>query len=67
MMGALDLEGSGYLDEVGRRIFEEARRRGAYLRTLGSTVYITPALNIPDADLEELLGIVEESVKAAVR
>jgi adenosylmethionine---8-amino-7-oxononanoate aminotransferase len=66
MMGALDLDGSGYLDEVGRRIFEEARRRGAYLRTLGSTVYVAPALNIPDADLEELLGIVEESVKAAV-
>jgi adenosylmethionine-8-amino-7-oxononanoate aminotransferase len=67
MMGALDLEGSGYLDEVGRRIFEQARRRGAYLRPLGSTVYVTPALNVPDADLDELLGIVEESVKAAVR
>lgn len=67
MMGALDLEGSGYLDEVGRRIFEEARRRGAYLRPLGSTVYVTPALNVPDADLDELLGIVEESVKAVAR
>jgi adenosylmethionine-8-amino-7-oxononanoate aminotransferase len=67
MMGALELEGSGYLDEVGRRIFDEARRRGAYLRTLGSTVYVAPALNIPDADLEELLGIVEESVKAVIR
>jgi adenosylmethionine---8-amino-7-oxononanoate aminotransferase len=64
MMGALDLEGSGYLDEVGRRIFEEARRRGAYLRPLGSTVYVTPAVNIPDADLDELLGIVEETVRA---
>jgi adenosylmethionine-8-amino-7-oxononanoate aminotransferase len=66
MMGALDLAGTGYLDEVGRRIFDEARRRGAYLRPLGSTVYVTPALNIPDADLDELLGIVEETVKAAV-
>jgi adenosylmethionine---8-amino-7-oxononanoate aminotransferase len=64
MVGALDLEGRGYLDDVGPRIFEQARRRGAYLRTLGSTVYIAPALNIPDADLDELLGIVEESVKA---
>jgi adenosylmethionine---8-amino-7-oxononanoate aminotransferase len=67
MMGALDLAGTGYLDEIGRRLFEEARRRGAYLRPLGSTVYVTPALNIPDADLDELLGIVEESVKVAVR
>jgi adenosylmethionine-8-amino-7-oxononanoate aminotransferase len=64
MMGALELGGSGYLDDVGPRLFEEARRRGAYLRPLGSTVYVTPALNVPDADLDELLGIVEETVKA---
>lgn len=67
MMGALELAGAGYLDELGPRIFEEARRRGAYLRPLGSTVYVTPALNIPDADLDELLGIVEETVKAVAR
>jgi adenosylmethionine-8-amino-7-oxononanoate aminotransferase len=66
MVGALDLEGTGYLDEIGRRVFEEARRRGAYLRPLGSTVYVTPALNVPDDELDELLGIVEESVRAAV-
>jgi adenosylmethionine-8-amino-7-oxononanoate aminotransferase len=67
MMGALDLAGSGYLDELGPRIFQEARRRGAYLRPLGSTVYVTPALNVPDADLDELLGIVEETVRAVAR
>jgi adenosylmethionine-8-amino-7-oxononanoate aminotransferase len=39
-------------------------RRGAYLRPLGHIVYITPSINIPDADLEELLGIVAESVRA---
>jgi adenosylmethionine-8-amino-7-oxononanoate aminotransferase len=66
MVGALDLEGTGYLDEIGRRVFEEARRRGAYLRPLGSTVYVTPALNVPDDELDELLGIVEESVRAVV-
>jgi adenosylmethionine-8-amino-7-oxononanoate aminotransferase len=43
-------------------VYEEALRRGAYLRPLGSTVYVTPPLNIPDADLEELLAIVEASV-----
>jgi adenosylmethionine---8-amino-7-oxononanoate aminotransferase len=64
MIGALDLPGGGgYLERSGWRVYEEALRRGAYLRPLGSTVYVTPALNIPDADLDELLGIVEESLK----
>jgi adenosylmethionine---8-amino-7-oxononanoate aminotransferase len=67
MIGALDLEvGGGYLGRAGWRVYDEARRRGAYLRPLGDVVYVTPPINIPDADLEELLGIVEESVRAAV-
>jgi len=67
MIGALDLQGAqGYLEPLGWRVYREALRRGAYLRPLGNTVYITPSLNIPDADLDELLGIVEESVRAIV-
>jgi adenosylmethionine---8-amino-7-oxononanoate aminotransferase len=66
MIGALDLAGSKhYLEPRGKRVYAEALRRGAYLRPIGNTVYITPSLNIPDADLDELLGIVEESVRAA--
>lgn len=66
MIGALDLAGSkSYLEPRGWRVYAEALRRGAYLRPLGNTIYITPSLNIPDADLDELLGIVEESVRAA--
>jgi adenosylmethionine---8-amino-7-oxononanoate aminotransferase len=66
MIGALDLgTSSSYLERRGWRVYAEALRRGAYLRPLGNTVYITPSLNIPDTDLEELLGIVEESVRAA--
>jgi adenosylmethionine-8-amino-7-oxononanoate aminotransferase len=65
MTGALDLEaGGGYLGRGGWQVYEEARRRGAYLRPLGDTVYVAPPLNIPDADLDELLGIVEDSVRA---
>ena len=68
MLGALDLEGdAGYLAEAGWRVFEEARRRGAYLRPLGNVVYVTPALNIPDDDLDRLLAIVRESVEAALQ
>jgi adenosylmethionine-8-amino-7-oxononanoate aminotransferase len=63
MVGALDLAGdAGYLARAGWRVFEAARRRGAYLRPLGNVVYVTPSLNIPDADLDELLAIVRESV-----
>jgi adenosylmethionine-8-amino-7-oxononanoate aminotransferase len=67
MMGALDLAGgSGYLGEGGWRVYQQALRRGAYLRPLGDTVYIAPPLNIPDPDLDALLAIVEESVRAGV-
>lgn len=63
MIGALDLAGdAGYLARAGWRVYEEARRRGAYLRPLGNVVYVAPPLVIPDADLDELLGIVAESV-----
>jgi adenosylmethionine-8-amino-7-oxononanoate aminotransferase len=67
MIGALDLAGdAGYLAEAGWRVCEEARRRGAYLRPLGNVVYVTPALNIPDDDLDRLLAIVRASVEAAL-
>ncbi|HVJ17190.1 MAG TPA: adenosylmethionine--8-amino-7-oxononanoate transaminase [Polyangiaceae bacterium] len=67
MVGAIDLgTDGGYLERAGWRVYEEALRRGAYLRPLGNVVYIAPPLNIPDADLDELLGIVSASVRAVV-
>lgn len=67
MIGALDLAGgAGYLERGGWAVYEEALRRGVYLRPLGSVVYVTPPLNIPDAVLDELLGVVRESVAALV-
>jgi adenosylmethionine-8-amino-7-oxononanoate aminotransferase len=67
MMGALDLDTrGGYLARGGWRVYDEALRRGAYLRPLGDVVYITPPINIADPELDELLGIVEESVRAAM-
>ncbi|HVY48882.1 MAG TPA: aminotransferase class III-fold pyridoxal phosphate-dependent enzyme, partial [Minicystis sp.] len=65
MVGALDLDDrAGYLGGRGWRVFEEARRRGAYLRPLGDVVYVAPPIVIPDDDLATLLGVVEESVRA---
>ena len=55
----------GYTASIGWRVYDEAKKRGAYLRPLGNVVYVTPALNIPLPDLERLLAIVEESIEAA--
>jgi adenosylmethionine-8-amino-7-oxononanoate aminotransferase len=67
MIGAADLgDASGYLGRAGWRVYDEAKKRGAYLRPLGDTIYVCPPLVIPDAELDDLLGIVEESVDAAL-
>jgi adenosylmethionine-8-amino-7-oxononanoate aminotransferase len=68
MIGAADLADAsqGYLGAVGWRVYEEARKRGAYLRPLGSTVYVCPPLTIAADELERLLSILEESVRAAL-
>ncbi|WP_394848794.1 adenosylmethionine--8-amino-7-oxononanoate transaminase [Pendulispora brunnea] len=65
MIGAADL-GEGYLGKIGWRVYDEARRRGAYLRPLGDTVYVAPPLTISNDELTQLLGIVEESVRAVL-
>ena len=65
MIGALELGGrQGYLERSGLGVYHEALRRGAYLRPLGNVIYIAPPLNIADTDLDELLGIVADSVRA---
>ena len=67
MIGAVDLaEDASYTGGVGWRVYTEARKRGAYLRPLGDVVYVAPPLNITMSDLDELLGIVTESVRAVV-
>lgn len=67
MIGAADLEpastgAGGYLGQAGWRVYEEAKKRGAYLRPLGDTVYVCPPLTISDDDLAALLTIVQESI-----
>jgi adenosylmethionine-8-amino-7-oxononanoate aminotransferase len=57
----------GYGASIGWRVYDEARKRGAYLRPLGNVVYVCPALNIPLADLSRLLDVVAESIDAAGR
>jgi adenosylmethionine-8-amino-7-oxononanoate aminotransferase len=69
MIGAADLTPTGkggYLGESGWRVYEHALRKGAYLRPLGDTVYVCPPLNIGEADLDELLHILETSIRATL-
>lgn len=66
MTAAADLaESSEYLSTSGWRVFEEAKKRGAYLRPLGDTVYVCPPLVISDEDLDELVDIMADSIRAA--
>jgi len=69
MCAALELEsagGGGYLDRAGWRVYDLALERGAYVRPLGNVIYLAPALNIPDADLDELLAILAESLEVVL-
>jgi len=67
MIGALELRGdAGYLARGGWTVYEEALRRGVYLRPLGHVVYVAPPLNVPDDALDELLAAVRASVEAAL-
>jgi adenosylmethionine-8-amino-7-oxononanoate aminotransferase len=64
MIAACDLGEGGYTGDRGWRVYEEAKKRGAYLRPLGDTVYVCPPLVTEDHTLEELMSILEESIRA---
>ena len=55
----------GYLGEAGWRVYDQGLARGACIRPLGDTAYLTPPLNIPDGDLESLCAIFVDAVIAA--
>ena len=49
---------------AGRRVCDEARRRGLLLRPLGNVVVLLPPLGIPDGVLEEAATIAAASIRA---
>jgi adenosylmethionine-8-amino-7-oxononanoate aminotransferase len=65
MVGAADLGDGGYSGTEGQRVYEEALRRGAYLRPLGDTVYVAPPLDIAEAELASLLDILEDAIRGS--
>ncbi|MCS6797949.1 MAG: adenosylmethionine--8-amino-7-oxononanoate transaminase [Myxococcota bacterium] len=62
MVAAADLGDGGYRGRLGWTVYERALERGAYLRPLGDTIYVAPALNISEPDLERLISIVHDAV-----
>jgi adenosylmethionine-8-amino-7-oxononanoate aminotransferase len=71
MVAAVDLctPGGVPLDpaaRTGRRVFKEAVKRGALLRPIGDTLYLFPPLNCPAQDLDAMVAILADSVRAVV-
>ncbi len=53
-------------ERAGRRVCEEARRRGVLLRPLGDVVVVMPPLGTPDVVLGEIAGVLAASIRAAL-
>lgn len=51
---------------MGYRVFQEAVRRGAWLRPLGDTIYFLPPLNTPDAVLDDLAEMAAGAIRKAL-
>jgi adenosylmethionine-8-amino-7-oxononanoate aminotransferase len=51
-------------DRIGIRVCLEARKRGVFSRPLGNTIVIFPPLVISGGELELLLNVLKESIRA---
>jgi adenosylmethionine-8-amino-7-oxononanoate aminotransferase len=52
-----------YEQGIGPKVVQEARKRGAILRTLGDVVVLMPPLGIPMPDLKKLMKITQHSIQ----
>lgn len=55
----------GPTERVGGRVIEEARRRGLILRPLGNVIVLMPPLSISRDELNLLVEVTRESIRAA--
>jgi adenosylmethionine-8-amino-7-oxononanoate aminotransferase len=53
-------------ERTGFEVCRAARRRGVLIRPLGDVVVLMPPLGIGDAELDELVAVVDESVREVV-
>ena len=52
---------SGYLAEVGPRLYEFFIAQDLLIRPLGNTIYLMPPYCVSDDDLARLYGAIEEA------
>jgi adenosylmethionine-8-amino-7-oxononanoate aminotransferase len=50
-------------ERTGFEVCRAARRRGVLIRPLGDVVVLMPPLAIADDELDELLGVLDESIR----
>lgn len=54
-----------YEERMGHKVILEARKRGVILRPLGDVIILMPPLSISIPELEKLLAVTYDSIKAA--
>ena len=52
-------------ERIGHRVVLEARQRGVAIRPLGSVIILMPPLSITDGEIDRLVGVTAESIRAA--
>jgi adenosylmethionine-8-amino-7-oxononanoate aminotransferase len=65
LMVGIELAGYPPRERIGHQVILEARKRGVILRPLGNVVVLMPPLTIARAELEKLLRVTYDSIKAA--
>ena len=73
MIGAVEIvknketkEPYSFEERIGSKIYKEALKRGAIIRPLGSVIYFMPPYIITEDEIEQLIGIAIESIKASM-
>jgi adenosylmethionine-8-amino-7-oxononanoate aminotransferase len=74
LIGAIDLvrdrttgEPYPWAERRGKQVCDEARRHGVLLRPLGDTLVVMPPLAITLAEIDQIMGAIEQGIEVATR
>lgn len=65
LIGAVELDGEGYLDEIGWKVYDEALKRGLYARPLGHVLYLLPSIGMSRELRVDMIGRLHDATRAA--
>ncbi len=60
MICAIELQGYDAKQRVGLKFFQEALKKGIYIRPLGDVIYFMPPYIITKEEIKKMVGVVEE-------